>query len=183
MTSSDVMKRRRIVLAAIVGSFVFILPSSAATSAKRSVVVTWKSAHRPANLYRVISQSDRSICEPIVASLNKPLDLPIDFDHPNLTRDLLLGSDLQVSWQRKLVGIGGSLDYAQIDLANDGNSVAVYRYGYAYSEIRPEDHLYVLAKPADLWNTLVHHSGDLDDILKEFSFNPGTGEAVSGCSR
>lgn len=149
------MKQHRTFLAAIaLSSLSIAVPSDAANSPKRSVTVSEQHASRPANLYKIISQSDRSICGPIVTSLNRPLNLPNDDNHRNLAGDLLLGSDLQVPWRRKLVGWSGNLDYADVDIANDGHVAAVFRLGRLVNEVRSEDDLYVLSNSTDLWHAL-----------------------------
>jgi hypothetical protein len=80
-------------------------------------------------------------------------------DHPNLASDLLLGSDLQVPWQRKLVGLWGSIDYAQIDIANDGRSMAVYRWG-RWTEVLSDNELYIVSKPVEAWSGQDHFPDD-----------------------
>jgi len=160
------IRHRKLGLATTMLSLLAIAaPLDTAMSAKAGVTTTSQAAHRPSGLYKVIFQSDGSICSSIGASLNKPLDLAIDENHPNLIGDLLLGSDLQVPWQRKLIGPIGNLDYADIDLANDGRMLAVYRYSILLHYVRSEDDLYVLPKPSEIWKELTH--SDSLEQLKE----------------
>jgi len=128
--------------------------ASAATVSKPRVAVTRQTARRPANLYQMALQTNRAICGTVLASLNKPVVLPLDANHVNLANDLFLGSDLQVPWQRKLVGPNGNLDHVDVDLANDGHVISLYRNSVLRFYKRSEDDLFVLEKPDPIWEAV-----------------------------
>lgn len=142
--------------AALLGALMTVGMASDARPAKRVSLENGEVFVRPANLFKLVSQSDPALCKPIGISLNKPLRLPLDDNHPNITGDILLGSDLQVPWQRKLIGPIGNLDYADIDLANDGRPLAVYRNGILLFYKQSEDDLIVLRQRSDIWDRLTH---------------------------
>lgn len=96
---------------------------------------------RPAGMYTLVSEFVPSACRSVLASLNKPYSLAnIDSDnYPRvaLQSDLLLNSDLQLSWTRKLVRQPegrlfkrGSLDFAPI---KDGDRSFLYRRSFELS--------------------------------------------------
>lgn len=178
-------QRCQILLSVIVISLLaFTGGAPLAVSAEQTVVQSLQAGHRPANLYSVLFQSDRSICGPIVMSLNRPLDMTNFDDHPDLASDLLLGSDLQVPWQRKLTPLWTSLDYAQIDIANDGRSMAVYRRGHLVNEKRSENDLYILTRPIESWSVQDHLPDDTVKVLGEqselplYDYNRGPYESI-----
>jgi hypothetical protein len=107
-----------------------------ALTAAAETVVAAPIDHRPANFFSSVVQKDKSICGPILQSLNKENRLPPDlFDvaNPNVITDLLLTSDLEVPWRRiplKYEGAAMQLDYAPVDLGNDGRTIAVVRWDF-----------------------------------------------------
>jgi hypothetical protein len=91
---------------------------------------------RPAGLYTSVSQFQPTACQPILDSLNKEFAIADDRldDYPRaaVVPDLLLTSDLELPWQRKLVRQPaaeiyklGRIDFAPAYL--EGRSVIFYR--------------------------------------------------------
>ena len=107
-----------------------------ALTATATAVVAAPIDHRPANFFSSVVEKDKSICSPILQSLNKENRLPpdlFDVSNPNFITDLLLTSDLQVAWRRvplKYEVAARQLDYASVDLANDGRTIAVVRWDF-----------------------------------------------------
>jgi hypothetical protein len=91
---------------------------------------------RPAGLYTSVSQLNPAVCQPVMDSLNKEFAISDDRldDYPRaaVEPDLLLTSDLELPWQRKLVRQPaaeiyklGRVDFAPAYL--EGRSVIFYR--------------------------------------------------------
>jgi hypothetical protein len=93
---------------------------------------------RPPNFYVIASEADTSVCRPLLLSLNKEYRIRDDQLEGNprvsVVSDILLGSDLQVPWTRKLVQQTdakfyktSNLDVAQVTL--EGRTVSLFRRG------------------------------------------------------
>ena len=131
------------------------LPIGAASQAEAKELVKPKFHlldHRPANFYRSVSQKDKSICQPILDSLNKEHQITdTERESKNANTYLLLTSDLQVTWHHKrIVALPGTrpdktdtqyddLYYAKVNLADDGESVMVFRWAfYSFGQLMNE---------------------------------------------
>jgi hypothetical protein len=102
---------------------------------------------RPANYYRLIEANDRPICSSVLRSLNKAYGMTQERwnwnSNNNLYGELILSSDLQIRWRHThVISLKGTrpdgsdtfsedLDYARVDLANDGQPVTVFRWMFS----------------------------------------------------
>jgi len=92
--------------------------------------------YRPKNFFSAVWAKDKEICETVLQSLNKEYLIPKDLYsvlNPNFITDLLLTSDSQVKWRHRSFDPGGppmKLDYATVDLANDGYPIPVVRWSF-----------------------------------------------------
>jgi|SRR5579859_1892358 len=113
-------------------------------SAAESAAELLKYGQRPAGLYRLKVDRDHTICRPLLYSLNQPFKL-VHFDvttNPSFMSEILLSSNLDVPWQRKFIKDGqivSTLDFAKVDLANDGHLGDLYRWGYLASNRGADD--------------------------------------------
>jgi hypothetical protein len=115
------------------GLLVSMLSFARAGERLEEIFVTGK---RPAGLYTSVSQLNPAVCQPVLDSLNKEFAISDDRldDYPRaaVVPDLLLTSDLELPWQRKLVRQPaaeiyklGRVDFAPAYL--EGRSVIFYR--------------------------------------------------------
>lgn len=90
--------------------------------------------HRPGNFFTSMEDHAKSICRPLLRSLNRPFSVKQSeinlVDNPDLIQNLLLSINLQVTWQRKKVQDGvvtSLLDLATIDIFNNKHITNVFR--------------------------------------------------------
>ena len=99
---------------------------------------------RPANFYTLLAELDPAVCQPVLRSVSGEFAIGEDKldGNPRLsvTGDLLLQSDLQVSWSRQLIHAqdminhgADSLDHGRADLAGNGRPAGVYRFAFERS--------------------------------------------------
>jgi hypothetical protein len=120
----------------LIGWFAVTLGNSACAESK--YLDAFAGGHRPLGFYSIVSETDPSACQAVLLSLNKEYRISDDKldENPRVSveSDLLLGSDLQVPWTRKLVpqphaeSYGtSSLDFAQVALG--GRKFSLFRRG------------------------------------------------------
>jgi hypothetical protein len=134
------------ILPLLIGSLAVV--SVTATAGELSAVQSLQGGHRPADMYKLIFQSDGGICAPILVSLNKPLTVAPSRS-ASFPADMVLKSDLDVPWSRKRMIDGDDLDFSFIDLANDGTRRAVYRWNFFLHDHAIAD-LSILPRPLEL---------------------------------
>jgi hypothetical protein len=97
---------------------------------------------RPAGLYRSVSQLNPTVCQAVLDSLNKEFSISDDrleaYPRVAAASDLLLMSDLQLPWSRRLVRQPnaesykiGSIDFSSVEL--DRQRVILYRRSFEIS--------------------------------------------------
>ena len=93
--------------------------------------------YRSTNRYISVTVIDQPVCRSILRSLNKQYSFGEGQlnagTNPNFVGDYLLKSDLEVAWHREPIKSGdvvdSVLDYASVDIANNGYRRTVYRDG------------------------------------------------------
>ncbi|GLH77085.1 hypothetical protein SSBR45G_19930 [Bradyrhizobium sp. SSBR45G] len=112
---------------------------SVAAQGGTKLIEAYSANDRPPDFYSVVSAHDTPACESILASLNKEYrikDETLDTNpRASVEADLLLSSDIQIPWERKLVqqpdGGGDdltSLDFAQVHLGS--RTLSMIRRGF-----------------------------------------------------
>lgn len=169
------MRIRGIQLFSVLLSSIFVASGFVMAGEKPAPHNHLTASNRPAAMYKLALDNDAAICSPILASLNKPLTASSPFiDAPV---DLVLKSDLEVSWQRKRVVINpissDDLDFAHIDLANDGTLRAVYRWEF-FMQNRGANLLFILPKALEGWSSSTSLREDVINELGARSNPPET---------
>jgi hypothetical protein len=105
--------------------------------------------YRPENFYSTIVSRDDHVCAAIVGMLNqlnkRPQEETGGYANPSFIGDLWLRTDSQIEWEQRIPfdvtrgrlsksDFGSSaLDFASLDIANDGKAVPVLRWSFTDS--------------------------------------------------
>jgi hypothetical protein len=143
------------------------LAANSFAAARQAPISLTEGPDRPANLYRSVFQRDKTACTLILQSLNMKYalsaeELADNYNDLNGYTDLLLASYLAVHWERKLLWDENlniptdTLDYALVDLTNDGQKRGLYRWSYSRGGYDSVNELFVSDTPLAGFETAKH---------------------------
>lgn len=136
---------RGLLPAGLIASFLRLLSAALLLAVATAHVAAEES--RSKNYYGVVTAKSQSVCQTVLASLNKEYSFSAEQlsvqTNPHLVGDFLLMADIQVQWRRNNISHGtDAIDHSEVDLRGTGEGNIVYRLVGGYMHNRGNDLLF-----------------------------------------